>query len=192
MRDGSLTHTHWNNELTAGQSSGGVAGRFINTSQLKLSHRDVNMVESVSSAPVEEDKKIYIDTQEGHTNKAFRWRDETVESVGLVGIRSRDSPGHSAQSRSNGFKERKRVSWGLRPRRCVNIHHTLAWQWRSWRQMAKWAGTSGYTWVCGIRRGRQPKHQELQSMLTNGKKEGPAAGHGQFVFVVLYNMFMTK
>ncbi|XP_058239831.1 sentrin-specific protease 3a isoform X3 [Hemibagrus wyckioides] len=178
MRDSSLTHTHWNNELTTRQSSGGAAGRFIKTSQLKLSHRDVNMVESESTAPVEEDEKIYIDTQEGDTDKAFRWRNETVESVGPVGLRSRDSPGHSAQSRSNWFKERKRVSWGLRPRRCVNIHHTLAWQWRSWRQTAKWAGTSGYRWVCGIRRGRQPKHQELQSMLTNGKKEGPAAGHG--------------
>ncbi|KAK3527581.1 hypothetical protein QTP86_026904, partial [Hemibagrus guttatus] len=175
MRDGSLTHTHWNNELTTRRSSGSAAGRFINTLQIKLSHRDVDMLESEFTAPVEEYEKLYMDTQ-GDTDKAFRWRDETVESVGPVGLRSRDSPSHSAQSQS-GFRERKQVSWGLRSRRCVNIHHTLAWQWRSWRTRAKWAWSSGYRWVCRIRRVRQPKRQELQSTLTNGKKEGPAATH---------------
>lgn len=175
MRDGGLTHTHRNNELTVKQVSGGVVGRFISPAQLKLSHRDRDMWGSEFTAPVEE--KMDMDTEEGDTDKVFRRRDELVESIGPVGLGSGDSPGCSAQLWSNGFGERKQVSRGLRPRRCVNIHHTLTWQWRTWRQRAKWAWPSGYRWACRVRRLRRPKHRQLQSALTNGEREGTAAAH---------------
>ncbi|KAB5515286.1 hypothetical protein PHYPO_G00250110, partial [Pangasianodon hypophthalmus] len=175
MRDGGLTHTHWNNELTVRQVSGGAAGRFINPAQLKLSRRDVDVIVSGSeyTAPVEEDEKMDVD--EGDADEAFRWRDEALESVGSVGLRSRDSPGRSAQPWSNGFGERKQASWSLRTRRCVNIHHTIAWKWRTWRQRAKWARSWEYRWSCRIRRIRRPKHRQLQNALTNGEREGTAA-----------------
>lgn len=186
MRDSGLTHTPWNNELTVRKVSGGAAGRFINLAQLKLNRRDrdVDMWGSEYTAPVEEDEKMDLDMDEGDADEAFRWRDEPVgnqESVGPVGLKSRDSLGHSALLWSNGLRERKQASWGLRPHRCVNIHHTLAWQWRTWRQRSKWAGSLGYRWTCRKRQIRRPKHQELQSALTNGERAGTASAHGQFV-----------
>lgn len=174
MRDGSLTHTHWNNELTVRQVSGGAAGRCINPVQLKLSHRDVVVWGSENTAPLVEGETMDVD--EGDADEAFGWRDETVESVGF---RSRDLPCGSVPPGCDGLEERKQVSWGHRPRRCVNIHHTLAWQWRTWRQRAKWAGSLGYRWACRIKRIQGPKQQQLQNALTNGGREGPAAAHGQ-------------
>lgn len=184
MRDGDVTHTHWSNELTVRRVSDGVAGPFINPVQLKLSHVDV--WGSAYTTSVEEDEKMDVDMDDGAADKAFRWRDEVVKSVGPVGLISRGCPGHSAQPRSHGLRDRKQVSWGLRPRRFVNIHHTLAWQWQTWRQRAKWTGSSRCRWACRIRRIRGPKHQQLQSAVTNGEREGTAAAHGLFVCLLCF------
>lgn len=179
MRDGSLSHTHWSNELTVRQVSSGAAGRFINPVQLKLTHRDEDLDVWGSECTSHLENYDKMDVDEEVTNKVFRRQDEVVESVGHVGLRSRDSPGCSANPGTIGLGERKQVGWGHRPRRCVNIHHTLVWQWRTWRQRAKWVGSLGYRWACRIKKIRGPKHQQLQSVLTNGVTEGTTAAHGQ-------------
>lgn len=176
-----MTHTPWNNELTVRKVSGGAAGRFISPAQLKLNRRDrdVDTWGSEYTAPVEEDQKMDVD--EGDADEAFRWRDEAEESSGPVGLDSRDSLSPSALLRSDGLWDRKQAGWGLRPHRCVNIRHTLAWHWRTWRQRSKWAGSLGYRWTCRRRRIRRPKHRQLQSALTNGARAGTATAHGRFV-----------
>ncbi|KAM9441308.1 sentrin-specific protease 3a isoform 2-T2 [Clarias gariepinus] len=112
-----------------------------------------------------------MDTGERDTDgsSSDRRRDGAVENAGPVGLRVRDSPGGSARVWRNGVRERKQTH------RCISIHHRLAWQWRTWRQRAKWAGFLGYRRACGIRCTQRPKHQQLQNALTNGDREGPAA-----------------
>lgn len=177
MRDAGLTHTHWSNELTVRQVSSGMAGHFINPVQLKPSHRDGDMDVwgSEYTTPLEKGEEMDVDEGVGR-------QDEVVESVGCVGLRSRDLPGHSAHLGSNGLRDRMQVVWGHRPRRCVNIHHTLVWQWRTWRQRAKWAGSLGYRWACRTKI-KVPEHQQLQSTLTNGGIDGTRRNNkdrGQF------------
>ncbi|KAF5891136.1 sentrin-specific protease 3-like [Clarias magur] len=98
-----------------------------------------------------------MDTGETETDGSFsdRMRDGVVENAGPV---VRYSPGRSARFWRNGVRERKQASWGLGLRRCISIHHRLAWQWRTWRQRARWAVFLGYRGACGLRRTQRPKH----------------------------------
>ncbi|XP_052412003.1 sentrin-specific protease 3a [Carassius gibelio] len=81
-----------------------------------------------------------------------------------------------AQTSPSPFKERKLARLRYRSQRFLSVRYSLAQQWRTWRQRAKWAGTMGYRRIRRCHRRRYSASRHFQrprgSSLLNGDPEG--------------------
>ncbi|XP_076867725.1 sentrin-specific protease 3a [Brachyhypopomus gauderio] len=206
-----LAQTHWANELTLtagdeGTDSGGGAIRgghlldpapghhALSPAQLKLGHReDIGTWSMEYTVPDEDeakdDEEIGEDEEEvdEEVSTGFQWNSEGDESWGTAQLlkpaqREVGLPRHATQTWLNGLGVRRPSRWWPRARRCVNIRHRLAQQWRTWRQRAKWAGTLGFRRVCRWSRSRRTERHLSQrqpvSTLTNGEERRRDGGDG--------------